>query len=146
MKKYLFIALLFGCTIPVVIAQQNNNKNKRVTSEIKVDDYSQRKANVLKEELQLSDAQTLKIKDVYKKHAPIRLGMQAPEGMTISQMNEVENKEIEQVLTPDQKVRFTQRNNAILEQRQISKDRVNRSRESVDEVRTDLKHDLEKTK
>lgn len=147
MKKYLIIALLIGCTVPVVIAQQNNNKNKRVVSELKVDDYSQRKADHLKQQLQLSDVQTAKVKDIYKKTAPVRLGVHSKDGVNITEMNQKENLEIQKVLNSDQVIKFKENNEKVQRNNQVIREqRSNRDRSTVDEPRTQLDADLQKGK
>lgn len=147
MKKYLIIALLVGCTVPVVLAQQKNDKNKRTASELKIDDYSQRKANLLKSELQLTDAQTVKIQNIYKTTAPVRLGVHSKDGANISEMNLKENQEIQKVLTPEQLKKFNEKNEKFeVELKQQRELRSSRDRSTVDEPRTSLGADLEKGK
>lgn len=148
MKKYLIIALLVGCTVPVMIAQQiNKNQTKRETSTVKVESYTQRRADLLKQELNLTDAQVKQVKAIYEKNAPIRLGIQSKEGINITEMNRKENEEILKVLTPQQREQYNQKmQQHELERKKIQDQRGMRTRETVDEPRPELKKDLEKTK
>lgn len=148
MKKYLIIALLVGCTVPVVIAQQiHKNQTKRETSNVRVESYTQRRADHLKTELNLTDAQVKQVKAIYEKNAPIRLGMQPIEGVNITEMNRKENEEVMKVLTPQQREVYNQKiQQSNLERKRISEERGMRTRETVDSPRPELKNDLEKNK
>lgn len=148
MKKYLIIALLVGCTVPVMIAQQiNKNQTKRETSTVKVESYTQRRADLLKQELNLTDAQVKQVKAIYEKNAPIRLGIQSKEGINITEMNRKENEEILKVLTPQQREQYNQKmQQHELERKKIQDQRGMRTRETVDEPRPELKTDLQKNK
>lgn len=146
MKKYLIIALLVGCSVPVVIAQQNNNnKNKREASELRMEQYSKKRTELLKQELNLTPTQMNQVQAIYQKNAPVRLGMQSKDGINITEMNKNEIKEIEKVLDPQQKQVFIQYNNNLDMQNKRTREEIEmRSRETVDEPRPELKKDLQK--